>query len=200
MVIKMKKIWIATSNAHKVEEFQKMLGEKVQVCCLKDLDQEVEIIENGQTFEENALIKARSLYNVLHEPVISDDSGLEVDGMNKEPGVHSARWMGEDTSYDIKNNQIIKNVEGKTKDARFVCVIAYIDEDGNEHTYRGTVEGKINDKILGTNGFGYDPIFYYPEFGTTLANVPSEMKNSVSHRSRALALFLKDWGNDSCCM
>lgn len=191
----MKKIWIATSNAHKVEEFQKMLGEDVKVCCLKDLEQEIEIIEDGTTFEDNALIKARCLYNVLHEPVISDDSGLEVDAMNKEPGVHSARWLGEDTSYDIKNNQIIKNVEGKDRSARFVCVIAYIDENGNEHTYRGTVEGEINDKILGSNGFGYDPIFYYSEFGTTLANVESEKKNTVSHRSRALALFLKDWGN-----
>lgn len=194
--MKMKKIWIATSNAHKVEEFQTMLGKDVQVCCLKDLNQKVDIIENGETFEENALIKARSLYNVLHQPVISDDSGLEVDAMNKEPGVHSARWMGEDTSYDIKNNQIIKNVEGKDRSARFVCVIAYIDENGKEHTYRGTVEGQINDKILGTNGFGYDPIFYYPEFGTTLANVSSEKKNTVSHRSRALALFLEDWRKD----
>ena len=109
----MKKIWIATSNAHKVEEFQKMLGEDVQVCSLKDLDQEVEIVENGKTFEENALIKARSLYDVLHQPVISDDSGLEVDAMDKAPGVYSARWMGEDTSYDVKNAQIIKNVEGR---------------------------------------------------------------------------------------
>lgn len=189
----MEKIWIATGNAHKVEEFQKMFGDSVQVCCLKDLKQDIEIEENGTTFEENALIKARSLYNVLHEPVISDDSGLEVDAMNKAPGVQSARWMGEDTSYDIKNNQIIKNVEGKVRTARFVCVIAYIDVSGHEKTYRGVVEGEINDRILGTNGFGYDPIFYYPEFKTTLANVPSELKNTVSHRSRALEQFLKDW-------
>lgn len=193
VVIYMEKIWIATGNAHKVEEFQKMFGDSVQVCCLKDLKQDIEIEENGTTFEENALIKARSLYNVLHEPVISDDSGLEVDAMNKAPGVQSARWMGEDTSYDIKNNQIIKNVEGKVRTARFVCVIAYIDVSGHEKTYRGVVEGEINDRILGTNGFGYDPIFYYPEFKTTLANVPSELKNTVSHRSRALEQFLKDW-------
>lgn len=192
-MIYMEKIWIATGNAHKVEEFQKMFGDSVQVCCLKDLKQDIEIEENGTTFEENALIKARSLYNVLHEPVISDDSGLEVDAMNKAPGVQSARWMGEDTSYDIKNNQIIKNVEGKVRTARFVCVIAYIDVSGHEKTYRGVVEGEINDRILGTNGFGYDPIFYYPEFKTTLANVPSELKNTVSHRSRALEQFLKDW-------
>lgn len=190
----MKKIWIATGNAHKVEEFQKMLGPHVQVCSLKDLDQPIEMKEDGKTFEENALIKARSLYNALHEPVISDDSGLEVDAMDKAPGVYSARWMGENTSYDIKNEAIIQAVEGKTRSARFVCVIAYIDENGKEYTYRGTIEGEINDKILGKNGFGYDPIFYYPPYGTTLANVDDEMKNAVSHRGKALRLFMEDWG------
>ena len=187
----MKKIWIATSNAHKVEEFQKMLGEDVQVCCLKDLDQEVEIVENGKTFEENALIKARSLYDVLNQPVISDDSGLEVDAMDKAPGVYSARWMGEDTSYDVKNAQIIKNVEGKNRTARFVCVIAYIDENGKGHTYRGEVEGQINDKILGATDLDMIQSFIILSSGTTLANVSSEMKNKVSHRSRALEKIFK---------
>ena len=190
----MKTIWIATSNLHKVEEFQTMLGKDVEIKCMKDLDHSIEIIENGQTFEENALIKARALYNEIHQPIISDDSGLEVDAMNKEPGVHSARWMGEDTPYTIKNQAIIDAVKGKERSARFVCVIAYIDEDGKEHTYRGTIEGEINDEIVGENGFGYDPIFYYPPFKTTTANVSEEMKNSVSHRGRALEAFLKEWG------
>lgn len=186
-----KTIWIATSNAHKVEEFKKMLVD-YEVKCLKDLDQEVEIQEDGKTFEENAVIKAMSLYKVLHQPVISDDSGIEIDAMDKMPGVYSARWMGEDTSYDIKNQAIIDAVEGKVKTARYVCVIAYIDEDGNAHTYRGTIEGEVYPEQLGTNGFGYDPIFYYPPFKTTLANVSDEMKNSVSHRGEALRLFIKD--------
>ena len=189
----MKTIWIATSNLHKVEEFKTMLGKDVCVKCLKDFDKTLDIIEDGKTFEENALIKARALFNKIHEPVISDDSGLEVDAMNKEPGVHSARWMGEDTSYTIKNQAIIDAVKGKDKTARFVCVIAYIDQNGQEHTYRGTIEGQINDKIVGENGFGYDPIFYYPPFKTTTANVSEEMKNKVSHRGKALEAFLKDW-------
>lgn len=191
----MKTIWIATSNPHKVEEFQTMFEDKVEVKCLKDLNQELDIVEDGKTFEENALIKARALYNVLHEPVISDDSGLEVDALDKQPGVHSARWMGEDTSYDIKNQAIIDAVQGKDRSARFVCVIAFIDEEGNEYTYRGTIEGQINDEIVGNNGFGYDPIFYYPPFQTTTANVSEEMKNSVSHRGNALKAFMKDWGD-----
>lgn len=189
----MKTIWIATSNLHKVEEFKTMLGKDVCVKCLKDFDKTLDIIEDGKTFEENALIKARALFNEIHEPVISDDSGLEVDAMNKEPGVHSARWMGEDTSYTIKNQAIIDAVKGKDKTAHFVCVIAYIDQNGQEHTYRGTIEGQINDKIVGENGFGYDPIFYYPPFKTTTANVSEEMKNKVSHRGKALEAFLKDW-------
>ncbi len=189
----MKTIWIATSNLHKVEEFKTMFGKDVCVKCLKDLDKTLDIIEDGKTFEENALIKARALFNEIHEPVISDDSGLEVDAMNKEPGVHSARWMGEDTSYTIKNQAIIDAVKGKDRTARFVCVIAYIDQNGHEHTYRGTIEGQINDEIVGENGFGYDPIFYYPPFKTTTANVSEEMKNKVSHRGKALEAFLKDW-------
>lgn len=187
-----KTIWIATSNAHKVEEFQTMLKD-CDVKCLKDLDHTIHIIEDGTTFEENALIKARTLFNELHEPVISDDSGLEVDAMDKKPGVYSARFLGEDTSYDIKNQYIIDQVQGKVRTARYVCVIAYIDEDGKEHVYRGECEGLIHDKLEGENGFGYDPIFYYPAFKTTLANVSEEKKNSVSHRGIALKKFLKDW-------
>ncbi len=191
----MNTIWIATSNQHKVQEFQRMLGDNVQVKCLSDLDKDVEIIEDGKTFEENALIKARSLYNAIGQPVISDDSGLEVDAMDGMPGVYSARFMGEDTSYDIKNQAIIDAVEGKDRSARFVCVIAFIDQEGNEYTYRGTIEGKIHDKIEGTNGFGYDPIFYYPPYGTTTANVSDEMKNAVSHRGNALRMFMEQWGD-----
>ena len=190
----MKTIWIATSNPHKVEEFQTMLGSQVQVKSMKDLDQEVHIVENGKTFEENALIKARALYQVIHQPVLSDDSGLEVDALNKQPGIHSARWMGKDTSYTIKNQAIIDALKGKKdRSARFICVIAFIDEQGKEYTYRGTIEGQINDEIVGKNGFGYDPIFYYPPFHTTTANVSEELKNSVSHRGNALKAFMADW-------
>lgn len=192
----MKTIWIATGNAHKAEEFARMMPE-VQIKTLKDLPEDLrkkaEAQETGTTFEENALLKAQSLYDLLKEPVISDDSGLEVDCLDKAPGVYSARFMGEDTSYAIKNQAILDAVEGKDRTARFVCVIAWIDEEGKGRTYRGTMEGEIAQEAAGENGFGYDPIFYYPPFGTTSANVPPEVKNQASHRHAALEKFLQDW-------
>ncbi len=191
----MKTLWIATGNPHKTEEFQQMLGDDVQIKTLKDLPAGLrpEIVEDGTTFEENALIKARSLYDLVHEPVMADDSGLEVDALNKAPGIYSARFMGEDTFYDIKNQAILDAVEGKDRTARFVCAIAWIDENGKERVYRGTMEGFIHDRIEGRHGFGYDPIFYYPPFQTTSANVDPEVKNSASHRHNALVLLEKDW-------
>lgn len=190
----MKTVWIATGNAHKKEEFQQMLGDDVQIKTLKDLDQEPAIEEDGQSFEDNALIKARALYTLVKEPVFADDSGLEVDALDKAPGIYSARFMGEDTSYQIKNQAILDALKDKDdRTARFVCAIAYIEADGTEHVYRGEMEGKIHDRIEGEHGFGYDPIFYYPPFQTTSANVDPEVKNSASHRHNALVKMLKDW-------
>ena len=183
----MKEILIATSNLHKVEEFKKMLeplGYTIKSCL--DLDEPVEIDETGTTFEENSLIKARTLHEMFHTAVIADDSGLAVDAMDGAPGVYSARFMGHDTSYTVKNNAIIEAVKGKPRGAQFVCAIAYVEEDGTEHVFKGVVEGEIAETIIGEHGFGYDPIFYYPPYGTTLANVSDEMKNAVSHRGRAL--------------
>lgn len=189
----METIWIATGNEHKRQEFEEMLGKDVQVRSLRDLSEDIEIEETGTTFQENALIKARKLHEILKEAVIADDSGLEVDAMDKGPGVYSSRFMGEDTSYDIKNQYIIDTVKGKERTARFVCSIAWIEKDGTEHVYTGVMEGLINNEIKGTNGFGYDPIFYYPPFGTTNADVPAEQKNACSHRRRALDQFLADY-------
>ena len=183
----MKEILIATSNLHKVEEFKKMLeplGYTIKSCL--DLDEPVEIDETGTTFEENSLIKARTLHEMFHTAVMADDSGLAVDAMDGAPGVYSARFMGHDTSYTVKNNAIIEAVKGKPHGAQFVCAIAYVEEDGSEHVFKGVVEGEIAATIIGEHGFGYDPIFYYPPYGTTLANVSDEMKNAVSHRGRAL--------------
>lgn len=191
-----KRLWIATGNAHKKEEFQQMLPD-VEILSLADLPEAVEVEETGSTFAENALIKARSLYSRIHEPVIADDSGLEVDAMNKMPGIYSSRFMGEDTSYEIKNQAIIDAVEGKERSARFVCVLAYIDENGKESTYTGIMEGQIHDQITGEHGFGYDPIFYYPPFHTTNADVPAEKKNACSHRAQALQKFLEAWEHDA---
>lgn len=185
----MKQIMIATSNAHKVAEFTQMLKPfGYEVKSLLDLNDKIDIEENGATFQENALIKARTIHDKLKIAVVSDDSGLAVNAMNGAPGIYSARFMGEDTSYAVKNQAIIDEVnKHEDRGAQFVCAIAYIEQDGSEHIFTGTVEGKIASKSIGEGGFGYDPIFYYPPYQTTLANVSEDMKNKVSHRGRALA-------------
>lgn len=187
----MKEIMIATSNAHKVEEFREMLEPLgIQVRSLLDLEEKVEIEETGTTFAENAMIKALSVHEWLGIPVISDDSGLEVDAMDKAPGVYSARFLGYDTPYEEKNQYIMDQVKGKTRTARYVCAIAYVEEDGAGHVFTGVVEGEIADHARGEKGFGYDPIFYYPPYGATLAEVSEEKKNAISHRGRALAQLI----------
>lgn len=184
----MKPLMIATANAHKVEEFCRMLEPLgYEVHSLLDCEQSFEIAETGTTFQENALIKARTVYEKLHIPVISDDSGLAVNAMNGGPGIYSARFMGYDSDYNVKNQAIIDAVaQGDDKGAQYVCAIAFVEENGQEHVFTGTVEGEISSEMTGTNGFGYDPIFYYPPYGTTLADVSEEQKNQVSHRYRAL--------------
>ena len=149
----------------------------------------VEIREDGSTFEENALIKARAICKLAGQMVLADDSGLEIDYLNKEPGIYSARYMGEDTSYRIKNQNLIHRLEGvpdEKRTARFVCAIAAVFPDGREFVVRGTVEGRIGYEEKGENGFGYDPIFYLPERGMTTAQLPPEEKNRISHRGVAL--------------
>nr|WP_297935324.1 XTP/dITP diphosphatase [uncultured Lachnoclostridium sp.] len=186
----MKKIIFATTNQGKVKEVKMILEDLgVEVLSLKDLDINVDIVEDGTTFEENALIKAKTIAKLSNEIVLADDSGLEVDYLNKAPGIMSARYMGEDTSYDIKNQAIIDQLaeaKGKERSARFVCAIACAMPDGETFTTRGTIEGEIGYKIEGTEGFGYDPIFYVPEFGCTTAQLTPEQKNKVSHRGKAL--------------
>ena len=187
----MKEIMIATSNAHKVKEFKTMLEPLgYQVKSLLDLDESIDIEENGTTFAKNAMIKAKTIYDLLHIEVLADDSGLCVDAMDGAPGIYSARFMGHDTSYAIKNRYIIEQCEGKDRGCAFVCAIAYVDKEGNGHVFEGEVRGTVAHEIIGAKGFGYDPIFYYEPFHTTLANVSEEQKNEVSHRSRALAKFL----------
>lgn len=186
----MKKIVFATTNQGKMKEVRMILGDlDVEVLSLKDLQLDVDIDENGATFEENALIKANTLAEMTHEIVLADDSGLEVDYLDKAPGIMSARYMGEDTSYDIKNQAIIDQLadaKGAERSARFVCAIACVLPTGETFTTRGTIEGEIGYKIEGNEGFGYDPIFYVPEFGCTTAQLTPEQKNKVSHRGKAL--------------
>lgn len=186
----MNKLIFATSNQGKMKEIREILKDmNMEVLSLKDAGIDVDIVEDGTTFEENALIKARAIRDLTGCIVLADDSGLEVDALNKEPGIYSARYMGEDTSYDIKNNNIIERLTGLVGDersARFVCAIAAAFPDGSEETRRGTIEGQIGFEIAGENGFGYDPIFYIPEYGCTTAELSPEHKNEISHRGKAL--------------
>ena len=161
----------------------------VPVLSMKEAGITAEIVEDGKTFEENADIKARTIMELTGDVVLADDSGLEIDWLNGEPGIYSARYMGEDTSYDIKNSHLIQLLDGvpqEQRTARFVCVISAAFPDGRILHGRGTIEGIIGYEIKGENGFGYDPIFYLPEYGCTTAELPPEKKNELSHRGKAL--------------
>ena len=191
----MKKIIFATTNQGKVKEVKMILEDLgVEVLSLKDLDINVDIVEDGTTFEENALIKAKTIAKLSNEIVLADDSGLEVDYLDKAPGIMSARYMGEDTSYDIKNQTLLDLLEGvpdEKRTARFVCAIAAAMPDGSCEVVRGTMEGIIGHEIAGENGFGYDPIFFLPEYGCTSAELSPEKKNELSHRGEGLRKIRK---------
>ncbi len=186
----MKKIIFATGNAGKLREIKAILADlDYEVLSMKEAGINVEIIEDGKTFEENAFIKARAVSKASGCLALADDSGLEVDALDGEPGIYSARYMGEDTSYDIKNMNIIERLEGvpdEKRTARFVCAMAAVFPDGTEKSFVRTMEGRIGYKIAGENGFGYDPIFFLPEYGKTSAEISPEEKNAISHRGKAL--------------
>lgn len=188
--INMKKIIFATGNEGKMKEVRMILADlNFQVLSLKEMDIDIDIVEDGETFEENAIIKAKTIMELTNEIVLADDSGLEVDYMNKAPGIYSARFMGEDTSYHIKNGHIIKELEQATdeeRSARFVCAIACAYPDGTIETTRATIEGYIGYEEKGENGFGYDPIFMVPEYKCSSAELTPEQKNEISHRGKAL--------------
>lgn len=189
----MKQIVIATKNKHKVEEFEHMLAPLgYAVKSLLDFAQDIEIEETGTTFQENAYLKAKAIYDAFHIEVISDDSGICINHLEGAPGVYSARFLGEDTSYEYKNNYIIDALkEAHDRGAQYVCSICHFYEDGTHEIFTGVCEGEIAEVPIGENGFGYDPIFYYPPFETTLANVSEEQKNKISHRYKALEQLMK---------
>lgn len=192
----MKKIIFATGNEGKMKEIRMILGDLgIELLSLKEADIDADVKEDGKTFEENAVIKAREIMKLTGEIVMADDSGLEVDALNKEPGIYSARYMGYDTSYHIKNQNIIDRLEGKQgaeRSARFVCAIAAAFPDGRILTARATMEGEIGYEEKGENGFGYDPIFYLPEYGCYSGELPLEEKNKLSHRGKALRLLKEE--------
>lgn len=187
----MSKIIVATGNEHKMQEIRQILSaEDTEFVSLKEAGLlDINIVEDGKTFVDNAIIKARTISDITGGVVIADDSGLEVDYMNKAPGVYSARFLGEDTPYSIKNKYIIDKLEeakGGERSARFVCAVACALPDGNNLTVTGTIEGQIGYEEKGENGFGYDPIFYVPEYGCTTAELSPDEKNKISHRGKAL--------------
>ena len=193
----MEKIIFATGNEHKMVEIRMILdGLGMEILSQREAGIVADIVEDGQTFEENALIKAKGIARIAAKDprykdtiVLADDSGLEIDYLGKEPGIYSARYLGEDTSYDIKNQALLDRLEGVPDDertARFVCAIAAAFPDGTSEVVRGTMEGAIGHEIAGENGFGYDPIFFLPEYGCTSAEISPEKKNELSHRGEGL--------------
>lgn len=193
----MQRIIFATGNAGKMREIRMILADLgAEIVSMKEAGISTEIEENGSTYEENALIKARAVAAVAPgDIVLADDSGLEVDSLGGEPGVYSARYMGEDTPYSIKNANLIERLQGvpdEKRTARFVCAIAAVLPGGRELTARAAIEGRIGYEEKGEGGFGYDPIFYVPELKKTTAELTGEEKNLVSHRGKALQLMKEE--------
>ena len=197
-----RKVIFATGNPGKLREIRMILGDMgLEIVTMKEAGFTGTIVEDGTTFEENALIKAGTIAREMGEIAMADDSGLEIDALGGEPGIYSARYLGEDTSYDIKNQVILdrmKDVPEEKRTARFVCAAACVFPDGRSLVVRETMEGRIGYEIAGTNGFGYDPVFYLPEFGCTSAQISPEQKNAISHRGKALRkmreLLLEEFG------
>ena len=186
----MKKIIFATTNKNKVREVNMMMeGFDVELIPMTEMGIDVEVEETGTTFEENAIIKAKAICDLTGEIALADDSGLEVDYLDGAPGVYSSRFLGEDTPYEIKNDYIIeklKDAKGDERSARFACAMAMVFPDGDVETCYGTIEGLIGYEQRGTNGFGYDPIVYVPEYEMTTGEMDPRLKNSISHRGKAL--------------
>ena len=184
----MEKLFVATSNAHKLEEIREILklyGIERELVCPASFDDHDEPIEDGKSFKDNALIKARYWFNKYHLPTIADDSGLTIHFFNEFPGIYSARFM-QNYSYFEKNSWILKGMKNESdREAKFHCVIAYINEN-TEECFEGILQGEIADSIKGEHGFGYDPIFFLPELNKTTSELSPEEKNRLSHRSLAL--------------
>ena len=187
---KMTKIIFATGNQDKMREIREIMADMdAEILSMKEAGISVDIVEDGTTFEENAAVKAETIAKYTDAIVLADDSGLEIDYLNKEPGVYSARYMGEDTPYTIKNQALLDRLSGVPKEkrtARFVCAIAAVLPDKEVLVTRQTMEGYIGEAPEGENGFGYDPIFYLDDFGCSSAALSREQKNAISHRGKAL--------------
>lgn len=201
------RIIFATGNENKMKEIRMILADLgMPILSMKEAGIDVDVVEDGTTFEENALIKATEIAKLTEDSIVlADDSGLEIDYLGGEPGIYSARYAGVDTSYDIKNNLLLERLQGvpdEERTARFVCAIAAAFPDGTTEVVRGTIEGIIGHEIIGENGFGYDPIFYVPEYQCTTAQMSPELKNELSHRGEGLRMMRKvmeqKYANSDC--
>lgn len=194
----MKELIIASGNAHKIIEIQEILGEEFKVQGLKDLDKDIEIIEDGKSYKENALLKANAIAKYYDCYILADDSGLEIFSLPEILGIYSARFMGEDTPYEERFKEIYKLLKDKDSSARFVCGMALVTPDKKEYYVEGEIKGHIG-KTSGVKGFGYDPIFYPEGYDCTMADISSEEKNKISHRASAMKKIkdlLKELNND----
>lgn len=193
----MNRIIFATGNKNKVRECHEILKDVAdEIVSMKEAGLKADIDENGSTFEENAMIKAKAVHDLAPDCiVIADDSGLVVDALNGEPGIYSARYLGEDTSYDIKNAKILERMQGVPREkrtARFVCAMAVIMPDGDSFTKTGVMEGYIGDHAEGENGFGYDPIFFVEPQNCSTAVLSPDEKNAISHRGQAMRAIAEE--------
>jgi XTP/dITP diphosphohydrolase len=192
----MRNIIVATKNKGKYHEIKEILTDiPFNVLSMEDMNLDIDIVENGNTFEENSLIKAREVCKLTGDIVIADDSGLEIDYLNGRPGIHSSRFGGENTTDEERNRKlltILEKVPFEKRKARFVCVIAVVYPEGNYFTVKGTCDGYIDFEPKGKNGFGYDPIFYVPEYDMTTAQMEPKEKHKISHRGKALKLMIEE--------
>lgn len=194
----MSRIIFATGNADKMKEIRMILSDMgMEILSMREAGADPDIVEDGTTFEENARIKAKAVARFFPDDIVlADDSGLEIDYLNREPGVYSARYM-DGAPYEVKNQNLIDRLSGVPKEqrtARFVCAIAAALPDGRMKTVRGTIEGYIGWEAAGSNGFGYDPIFYVDAYGCSTAELSPEEKNKVSHRGNALRAMREELG------
>ncbi len=189
----MERLIVATKNKGKIVEIKQVLsGLPLDVISMNEADIDIDVVEDGETFEENSLKKALEISKVSKSMVMADDSGLEVDFLDGAPGIYSARFGGPEASDADKNKKLLetlKDVPFEKRTARFVCAIAVVFPDGRHFVVRGTCEGFIDFECKGSNGFGYDPLFFVQQFDKTMAEIDADLKNKISHRAKALALM-----------
>ncbi|MBE7011309.1 MAG: XTP/dITP diphosphatase [Ruminococcaceae bacterium] len=189
------KFILASQNKHKANEIENILGDGFSIITMDETEaRNIDIIEDGETFEENALIKARTVANATNLPTIADDSGICVDYLGGKPGIHTARFAGENATDDENIDKLLSELDGvpeENRGAHFACCIAVVFPSGDEQTFYGECHGRILTERHGENGFGYDPVFYVPEYGKAMAEIEPETKNKISHRSRALNAMMK---------